>query len=376
MKNKRIYFLMSCFLLVGILVQNVYADHTHNTSCYGGNAFMHTHVGNSNEFGGCYTVPIHHIHTDDCYDTQCSNERSDYDVSYNSDGTCSECGKITTKFTFTCKNCGVTATYEHVCGNSNCSKYFDVSTIQLNHGTMSLDNAKKYGYLKCGLEENQVVRYDLGCGLEENVYYDQFEKVATPECGTIVTSWKAKQENQNGSSINNKVVLTYLDGHTSTISGLVLSDNLDLTKDYDKYPIDIVFSIKTKAGNSQEDQKVTIYYTHKNEVATLTPGVTTKNDKDKLVSTKVPTKTPTIVKDNKDDKDSISSNNIKEGENGTTISGNDIANEDGVDNIVLSSNKETNAKPNNTNYLAITIIVAIILIGIFVGINIYIKKKE
>jgi len=144
----------------------VYHVHEGENTYYGGcytQINYHQHEGNSNTEGGCYTVPQYHGHNGSelkgsgCYTNAVMHSHSSSCSTSQCSGTTFTAKQIAdgsggVKTYYICNKCGFAySALRSVCGNTtlSCTK----------GGTI------EYYSLSCGLQENELTGYELGCGM-------------------------------------------------------------------------------------------------------------------------------------------------------------------------------------------------------------------
>ena len=397
-----IFLSMSLFLL-NCLVLGVYANsHSHTENCYN-SSLKHLCLGNSKEGGNCFSLPSIHIHDLSCYNNQCNNTIAVWDVEISNDSDyCDSCGGKIIKRKFSCSLCG-SSTNVNSCYNESCSHFKNSNSIMeqrnntINHGTLPNAQIKEFGLLNCSIENGSIIEYHKTCGKENGKFYNEDGSLATPECGTVVVSWKPEIENQTEKNQSTKVVVTYMDGHTSIIPATYTTfDSIDKTSFVENHPFELYFQAKTSVGGGLTEQSVTAYYTNNVEQKDKVEEVLEKNK----------------VEDNKLNE---TSNNIKQNENkdkekekkeeniitSTIDKTTTISNE--KENLITNSNnnnEETNKdikveedldkteeiedieaiddenENNNKGVLLTTIVIVVLLVSVFVIVNVLISNKK
>ena len=409
MKQKILKTFLFSFLLFSIffmkdLAINTYAEgHNHTSDCYDA-SLQHFCTGDSKNGGGCYNLPLTHAHDLSCYNKQCSNEIADFTGRGSEDGnTCSLCGWGTLKHEFTCNLCGATTTI-HSCSNLNCSEYKESSEIEnerngiIQHGELPNIYIESRGKLTCTLEEGAILEYHKSCGKEDGKYYNEDGSLATPECGTVVVSWKPEIEQQTEKNQSTKVVVTYMDGHTSTIpSTYTTFDSIDKTAFVENYPIQLYFQVKTSVGGGLTEQSVTAYYTNtsgvkeneienkkddmENIVGEVEQEVKPADKlKDNITPSVKPTKIPNTTNENKDnniviDKENQSANENLNKEEDVDKNNIDIENQEDINETIGELQNDNNEEKNET-ILLVTIVIIVLLITTFIIINVVINNKN
>ena len=407
MKKKKILFLclgfvlsivLSIFVMKNNLINTYAENHIHGDECYN-NSQKHICVGNKNELGGCYTCPIFHKHELKCYSNACNNDIANYELLEKKHSNCDTCGMAYYSSTYRCKLCGATTTIS-ACGLSSCSKYKDlVQELPKNikHLKLTDELTLEKGSIICGLDELIPIEYAKMCGKEDGKYYNEDGSLATPECGTVVVSWKPEIEQQTEKNQSTKVVVTYMDGHTSTIPATYTTfDSIDKTSFVENYPVEMFFQAKTSVGGEFTEQSVTIYYTNTNgskennieNEQNNEEEIKEINEKD-IVTSKPTNKQNEITSNNQNtnkNKENVIIEKEKENQNAKvenqnkddkkdTVSGNKIEdNQENIDNNVEDTQNETNEK--NQDVLLVTIVIVVLLITVFVIINVVISNKH
>ena len=164
-----------------------------------------------------------------------------------------------------------------------------------------------------------------------------------------------------------------MDGHTETIVGKSNFDTIDKTKVHFNEPIMVYIDLLTSSLATKQTQTLILYYTNNlddvskitsassNETQSIKENNNTisKNEiKDDSIIIKKPTN---IDSDDKVYKDTNTADNNNE----------DIM----LINDAPSTNTN-NIKEDNTNPIPITIVILISIAAIFIGINVYIRKKR
>ena len=377
MKKKTL--LLSTFIMFVLLFPfNVYAEHSHTSDCYN-NAELHTCIGDAQNGGACFSVPIYHSHTNDCYSHTCSG--NNIDAQHTEMPRCLSCGGMFYKTNFICLDCGASLEFNY-CTTPDCVNYGTSSEQydKISHNSLSDEKAIYYGNVICGKSETTIEYYANSCMKENGKFYSNSGEIAKPECGTVAVSWKAENENPNGKNISTKVVITYLDGHKSTIEASYSNiGDIDFNSTYTNYPLTLYFPVRTAVNNVEQEQCITVYY---NNVGVEDEVIIEEEPKDNEIKNEIetPKETTKPKEENNDDavveKEPVQEDKKENNEN--VIEKEDkIEKEDGVDlNTNLESDLDTPTTEQDNSLVVGILISAIVCLIFTIGLTLYIVFRK
>jgi hypothetical protein len=147
---------------------------------------FHIHTGSKETGDGCYTNPIYHVHTFDCYSPS---------------GTELICGKTLRTVESYALGCGYIDIFDESSEEMQAYKAGKLTEAYV------LSKSLTGRVLRCGHTEDDLIGYTMSCGLREGAYED--DNLICGKTTDTIVSWKLGCGLEEGEKITKKQAEKY-----------------------------------------------------------------------------------------------------------------------------------------------------------------------